>query len=78
MEPYEYLLPVMSRLLYLGKSPAHEELEKLMPWHAAVMHREHIMKIERQDPKRDPAETYLRRVIIMRYVSSISPNRIRR
>ena len=29
---------------YLGKSPAHDELEKLMPWHPAVRHREHIRK----------------------------------
>lgn len=25
-------------LPYLGKSPTHEELEKLMPWHPAVRH----------------------------------------
>ena len=30
---------------YLGKSPAHDELENLMPWHPAVrQHREHIRK----------------------------------
>ena len=29
---------------YLGKSPAHDELENLMPWHPAVRHREHIRK----------------------------------
>ena len=28
---------VLSMLPYLGKSPAHEELEKLMPWHPAVV-----------------------------------------
>ena len=44
IEPYEYLLLVLSMLPYLGKSPAHEELEKLMPWHPAVRHREHIRK----------------------------------
>ena len=33
IEPYEYLLLVLTMLPYLGKSPAHEELEKLMPWH---------------------------------------------
>ena len=38
------LLLVLSMLPYLGKSPAHEELEKLMPWHPAVRHREHIRK----------------------------------
>ena len=44
IEPYEYLMLVLSMLPYLGKSPAHEELEKLMPWHPAVRHREHIRK----------------------------------
>lgn len=44
IEPYEYLLFVVSMLPYLGKSPAHEELEKLMPWHPAVQHRVHIRK----------------------------------
>ena len=44
MEPYGYLLLVLSMLRYLGNSPAHEELEKLMPWHPAVRHREHIRK----------------------------------
>ena len=29
---------------YLGKSPAHDEVENLMPWHPAVRHREHIRK----------------------------------
>lgn len=27
IEPYEYLLLVLNMLPYLGKSPAHEELE---------------------------------------------------
>ena len=44
IEPYGYLLLVLSMLPYLGKSPTHEELEKLMPWHPAVRHREHIRK----------------------------------
>ena len=44
IEPYEYLMLVLSMLPYLGKSPAHKELEKLMPWHPAVRHREHIRK----------------------------------
>ena len=44
IEPYEYLLLVLSMLPYLDKSPAHNELEKLMPWHPAVRHREHIRK----------------------------------
>lgn len=36
IEPYEYLMLVLSMLPYLGKSSAHEELEKLMLWHPAV------------------------------------------
>ena len=44
IEPYGYLLLALSMLPYLGKSPTHEELEKLMPWHPAVRHREHIRK----------------------------------
>ena len=48
MEPYEYLMPVLSMLPYLGKSPAHEELEKLMPWHPAPG--THTEMNERQDP----------------------------
>ena len=44
IEPYAYLMLVLSMLLYLGKSPAREELEKLMSWHPAVRHREHIRK----------------------------------
>ena len=42
VDPYEYLLLVLTMLPYLGKSPSHEELEKLMPWHPAVKNREHI------------------------------------
>ena len=41
-EPYEYLMMVLSMLPYLGKSPAHEELEKLIPWHPAVRHRKRL------------------------------------
>ena len=44
IEPYEYLMLVLSMLPYLGKSSAHEELKKLMPWHPIVRHREHIRK----------------------------------
>ena len=44
IEPYEYLMLVLSMLPYLVKSLAHEELEKLMPWHPTVRHREHIRK----------------------------------
>ena len=44
MEPYEYLLLVLSMTPYLGKSPAHKELKKLMPLHPKVRYREHIRK----------------------------------
>lgn len=44
IELYEYLLLVLTMLPYLRKSTAHEELEKLMPWHPKVRHREHIRK----------------------------------
>lgn len=44
IEPYEYLMLVLSILPYLGKSPVHEELEKLMPWNPEVRNREHIRK----------------------------------
>lgn len=44
IEPYGYLLSVLSMLPYTGKSPAHDELEKLMPRHPAVRHREHLRK----------------------------------
>ena len=33
VEPYAYLMLVLSMLPYLGKSPAHGEPEKLIPWH---------------------------------------------
>ena len=42
VEPYEYLLLVLSMLPYLGKSPAHDELENLMPWHPAVRQLRHF------------------------------------
>lgn len=48
IKTHEYLLLVLTMLLYLGKSPAHEELKKLLPWHLAVQHREHIRKSELQ------------------------------
>lgn len=44
IEPYDCLMLVLSMLPYLGKSPTHEELEKLMLWHPAVRHRDHIRK----------------------------------
>ncbi|MBM6888678.1 transposase domain-containing protein, partial [Pseudoflavonifractor phocaeensis] len=33
LEPYDYLLMVLSLLPGEGKSPSHETLERLMPWH---------------------------------------------
>ena len=44
IEPYEHLMLALSMLPYLGKSPVYVELEKLVPWHPAVRHREHIRK----------------------------------
>ena len=42
IDPYEYLLLVLTMLPYLGNNPSHEELEKLMPWHPSVRNGEHI------------------------------------
>ena len=42
--PYVYLMLVLSILPYPGKSPAHVEQEKRMPWHPAVRNWEHIRK----------------------------------
>lgn len=44
IKTYAYLMLVLSMLPYLGESPAHEELEKRMPWHPAMRHREYIRK----------------------------------
>lgn len=33
IEPYSYLLRVLSLLPYVGKNPPNAELDKLMPWH---------------------------------------------
>ena len=38
------ILQVLPMLPYLAKSPPHEKLEKLMPWHAATRQLEHIRK----------------------------------
>ena len=38
IEPYAHPMPVLSMLPNLGKSPAHEELANLIPWHPAVRH----------------------------------------
>jgi hypothetical protein len=46
VEPYDYLLQVLSTLPYLGKTPAHEQLEKLMPWHPAVKYRKRSIEEE--------------------------------
>lgn len=44
VEPYDYLLLVMSMLPYIGKSPSHEELERLKPLHPSVQYRQHTRK----------------------------------
>lgn len=44
IEPYDYLLLVLSLLPYYGKNPAHEKLDRLMPWHPDVKHRKLIRK----------------------------------
>ena len=44
LEPYDYLLRVLSLLPGKGKSPSHEELERLMPWHPDVQGREVLRK----------------------------------
>ena len=36
LEPYDYLLMVLSLLPREGKSPSHETLERLMPWYPNV------------------------------------------
>lgn len=46
IKPHEYLLLVQTMQPYIGKSPAHEELEKLMSWLPAVKHREQIRREE--------------------------------
>ena len=40
LEPYDYLLMILSLLPSKGKSPSHETLERLMPWHPDVQGRE--------------------------------------
>ena len=42
VEPYEYLLLVLSRLPYYGKTPPHEILERLMPWNPDVKRRKYL------------------------------------
>ena len=44
LEPYDYLLRVLSLLPGKGKSPSHEELDRLMPWHPDVQGREVLRK----------------------------------
>ena len=44
LEPYDYLLMVLSLLPDKGNSPSHEELERLMPWHPDVQGREVLRK----------------------------------
>ena len=33
VDPYAYLLRVLSLLPYLGKNPSNAELDELLPWH---------------------------------------------
>ena len=33
LDPYDYLLRILTWLPYFGKTPAVEKLEKLMPWY---------------------------------------------
>lgn len=44
IEPYDYLLMILSLLPGKGKSPSHEELDCLMPWHPDVQRREALRK----------------------------------
>lgn len=44
LEPYDYLLMILSLLPSKGKSPSQEELERLMPWHPDVQSRELLRK----------------------------------
>lgn len=54
----KYLMLVLSMLPYLGKSPAHEELEKLMSW-GSTAPRTYTEMNERQDPRAGPCRTLL-------------------
>ena len=44
IDPYDYLLLVLTLLPYLGNNPSHEDLEALMPWHPKVKSGDHIRK----------------------------------
>lgn len=39
IDPYDYLFYTLSMPPYFGKSPAHEKLDTLMPWHSEVQKR---------------------------------------
>lgn len=39
IDPYDYLFYTLSVLPYFGKSPAHERLDTLMPWHPEIQNR---------------------------------------
>lgn len=41
IEPYAYLLRVLSLLPYLGKAPANAELDELLPWHPRMQNSLH-------------------------------------
>lgn len=70
IDPYDYLLHVLSLMPYFGKSPAHEKLETLMPWYQEVQQRynekpqletEYPQNHLRQNPNRDSAVIPFRR-----------------
>lgn len=42
VEPFSYLQHVLLQMPYMGKSPSHEELEKLMPWADDIQHKYRI------------------------------------
>ena len=37
VEPYAYLLRVLSLLPYLGRNPSNAELDELLPWHPRML-----------------------------------------
>lgn len=37
LDPYDYLLNVLSAMPYLGKNPTPEELDRLMPWSTDIL-----------------------------------------
>lgn len=43
VEPYEYLLLVLSYLPYYGKTPSYEIMERLMHWNLSAKRRKYLM-----------------------------------